>query len=124
MGSSTAGTLVNLLGLAVGAAGVAWSGDQYRWIYEVIFLVSIAAAIIVIVRDLHAHGRLRLVEPWHIIIAGLLIAGGGVMWQQYRANVADWRHSDPFQPPPAAAQPAPAEAKPLRFYSTKEKNKL
>lgn len=51
MQSSLGSRLTNVLSLAVGAAGVSWSGPEYRWIIEWIFYLSVFWAAVSIGRE-------------------------------------------------------------------------
>jgi hypothetical protein len=70
---------------------VSWSGAEHRWIFEWIFYLSILWAVVSICREGWSNrviiiGRLRKVEPSHIIILGLFIAACGVVWQMRRSS--------------------------------------
>lgn len=81
--------VINCFSLALGAAGVRWSEPEYRWIFECIVYLSVAAAVVLIVIACWSgrgkiKSRIRMIDPWHIIAVGLAIAVCGVLWQQTR----------------------------------------
>ena len=45
MQTTLATRLFNALALAVGAAGVRWSGDEYRYLFEGVFYLSLAGVL-------------------------------------------------------------------------------
>jgi hypothetical protein len=86
MQSSLANRLSNIISLGAGAAGVSWSGPEYRWIFEWIFYLSVLWAVVSICREGWSNrvtliGWVKKVEPSHVIILGLAIALCGVIWQ-------------------------------------------
>ena len=94
MQTSLGSRLSNVLSLATGAAGVSWSGPEYRWIFEWIFYLSLLWAAVSICREGWSNrakliGWANTVEPSHVIILGLVIAFGGVVWQMRRATPLD-----------------------------------
>jgi hypothetical protein len=73
---------------------VSWSGPEYRWIFEWIFYLSLVWAIVSICREGWSNQaalirRLKMIEPSHVIIVGLVIAGIGVVWQLRAAPLPD-----------------------------------
>jgi len=77
--------LFNALTVCIGAGGVIWSGPESRIYFEWIFYLSVVWAVVTVFREGWSHRvqlcrRLKLIEPSHVIILGLVIAIGGVIW--------------------------------------------
>jgi hypothetical protein len=114
MQSSLGNRLSNLLSLATGAAGVSWSGPEYRWIFEWVFYLSLLWAAVSIWREAWSNrakliGRLRKVEPSYIIILCLAVALGAALWQQFRNTKSPNATATQSTPAPDPAPPSKPE---------------
>jgi len=128
MQTSLGSRLSNVLSLATGAAGVSWSGPEYRWIFEWIFYLSLLWAAISVCREGWSNratliGYLRKVEPLHVIILGLVIALGGVVWQMRSGSVAAKPGAD-IRPHTSSSEAASKPSPPQRNYTATDVREL
>jgi hypothetical protein len=59
----------NLISLAMGAAGVSWSGPEYRWIFELIFYAAVAWAVFTICWQIVARGRGKALVGYALLMS-------------------------------------------------------
>jgi hypothetical protein len=124
--------LLCLIGIIAGVAPAKY--PQYAGVATFVFWMAVIALIIVVVVMVRVSGVKRLaglIEPSHIIVLGLLIAAGGVVWQMVQPadqpSLAVANMTAAVATPKDATSVASSQKSVLltsRFYSAKNKEEV
>ena len=126
MQASLASRLSSPFGIALAGAGVRYSAPDYQIYFEWVFYAAIAWGAFQILHWVWTSratiwSNLRMIEPLHVIVLGLAIAVGGVVWQQVRSKPPHSVGDAPQTPPQVVSEPEKPKQRRYTVYEREQK---